>query len=110
MPSIPRLIAPVLLAAGLALTATSAFAAPAYALAKANVRSGPGAGYAVVDTLTKGEYVVVISCTTNWCNIHHIGPDGWVARTLLINPYYSTRPYYQFAPKTPAPGRSAPGR
>ena len=100
----------LLLAGGLVLGASAASAAPGHALADANVRSGPGSGYAIVDRLDMGEYVVVIKCLASWCAIHHIGPDGWVARSLLVNPYYSTRPYYQFAPKHPAPGRVAPGR
>lgn len=109
MPMLAQLSALVLVG-GLLLGASSAYAAPAHARVDANVRSGPGGGYAIVDTLEAGEYVVVIKCVGGWCNIHHIGPDGWVARSLLVNPYYSTRPYYQFAPKHPAPGRNAPGR
>jgi uncharacterized protein YraI len=65
-------------------------AAPGNALSNAAVRSGPGMGYATVDRLERGEYVIVIRCTANWCLIHHIGPDGWVSRKLLVNPYYST--------------------
>ena len=93
-------------AAGLLLGAGGALAAPGIASVNANVRSGPGTGYAVVDQLKKGEYVIVVSCGANWCNIHHIGADGYVARSLLYNPYYGSRAYYQFAPKHPQPGRS----
>ena len=97
----------LLLAAALGLAAGSgaALAAPGIASVNANVRSGPGTGYAVVDRLDKGEYVIVVSCGANWCNVHHIGKDGYVARTLLYNPYYGSRAYYQFAPKHPQPGR-----
>ena len=101
-----RLIVP-LLAAGLALTATAAIAAPGYANTKANVRSGPGTGYKVVDTLTKGEYVIVKSCGASWCKISHIGNDGYVSRSLVYNPYYGSKNFYQFAPKHPQPGRSS---
>lgn len=100
----PRLIAP-LLAAGFALTATAALAAPGIALVNANVRSGPSTGYSIVDTLTKGEYVIVKDCSLSWCTISHIGRDGYVARTLIYNPYYGSHSYYQFAPKHPQPGR-----
>ena len=100
----------LLIAAGFAFGTSAASAAPGHALAPANIRSGPGIGYAVVGTLAAGDYVVVLRCVAKWCAVHHIGPDGWVARSLLVNPYYSTRPYYQFAPKHPAPGRAAPGR
>ena len=104
MTIVSRLIGP-LLAAGLALTATAAIAAPGIASVAANVRSGPGTGYAVVDRLSKGEYVIVLSCGASWCKMHHIGNDGYVSRSLLYNPYYGSRAYYQFPPKTPQPGR-----
>lgn len=101
-----RLLAP-LMAAAIALSATAALAAPGTASVNANVRSGPGTGYAIVDRLTKGEYVIVKSCGASWCRISHIGNDGYVARTLIYNPYYGSRAFYQFAPKHPQPGRSS---
>ena len=100
-----RLILP-LLAVGLAFTTTAALAAPGTANANANVRSGPGTGYKIVDKLTKGEYVIVKSCGASWCLISHIGNDGYVARSLIYNPYYGSKGWYQFAPKHPQPGRS----
>jgi uncharacterized protein YraI len=93
--------------AGLALTTTGALAAPGIAAVNANVRSGPGTGFRIVDTLTKGEYVIVKDCGAGWCTISHIGKDGYVARTLLFNPYYGSQGYYQFAPKHPQPGRDS---
>lgn len=102
---LPRLLAPILIA-GLALTSTAALAAPGIASVKANVRSGPGTGYKIVDTLTKGEYVIVKSCGALWCAISHIGKDGYVSRSLIFNPYYGSKSWYQFAPKHPQPGRS----
>lgn len=101
-----RLIAPLLVAA-LVLSASAAAAAPGIANVNANVRSGPGTGYDVVDVLTAGEYVIVKDCGANWCTISHIGKDGYVARTLLHNPYYGSKGYYQFAPKHPQPGRDS---
>jgi uncharacterized protein YraI len=91
--------------AGLVLAPAAAFAAPGIANVAANVRSGPGTGYRVVDTLERGEYVIVKSCDRSWCLISHIGPDGYVSRSLLHNPYYGLKTYYQFAPKHPQPGR-----
>jgi uncharacterized protein YraI len=90
---------------GLVLAPAAAFAAPGIANVAANVRSGPGTGYRVVDTLERGEYVIVKSCDRSWCLISHIGPDGYVSRSLLHNPYYGLKTYYQFAPKHPQPGR-----
>jgi len=100
-----RLMAP-LLAAVVVLSAGAAMAAPGIASTAANVRSGPALGYKVVDQLEKGEYVIVKSCGGSWCLIGHIGKDGYVARTLLYNPYYGSRHYYQFPPKYPNPGRT----
>ena len=105
MIALPRLIAP-LLVAGLALTATAALAAPGRASATANIRSGPGTGYAIVDTLKKGDNVVVDKCGASWCKVRRAGPDGYVARTLLYNPYYGSRSFFQFPPPTPDPGRT----
>ncbi len=64
---------------GMAALATEATATTAL-----NVRTGPGAGFPVVDTLTPGEVVDVTECQSNgWCYITHPGPDGWVSSTYL---------------------------
>jgi len=66
------------------LLSTSAIAAEA--ISGANVRSGPGAGYQVVDTLASGESVTVTECAANgWCMISHSGTDGWVSARLLAD-------------------------
>ena len=104
MKFLPRMIAP-LLAAGIVLTASAALAAPGIAKGNINVRSGPGIGYSIVDRLKSAEYVIVLSCGASWCTVHNIGPDGYVSRALIYNPYYGTRAYYQFPPKDYAPGR-----
>jgi uncharacterized protein YraI len=106
MKTLPRLMLP-LLAAGFALAATAAIAAPGYASVKANVRAGAGTGYKIVDQLKKGEYVIVKSCGASWCLISHIGNDGYVSRSLIYNPYYGSKNFYQFPPKHPQPGRTS---
>jgi uncharacterized protein YraI len=109
MGNLVRTGAAVALAAGLVLGAGAAQAAPGHASVAANVRSGPGLGFHVVDVLHPGEYVIVLGCNASWCEIHHIGPDGWVARSLLYNPYYGSRHYYQFRPRDlNQPGRGVP--
>jgi len=109
-----RLFSKILPIAGvlLALTATAASAAPGITLAPASVRASPSVFSVIVATLKKGERVQVMSCTSRWCLVHRIGPDGYVARSLLVNPYYSTvRSYYQFPPKLlHQPGREQVGR
>ena len=46
-------------AAGFALAATAAIAAPGYASKVANVRSGPGTTYKVVDQLKKDLWALI---------------------------------------------------
>ncbi|MEO6014265.1 MAG: SH3 domain-containing protein [Devosia sp.] len=61
-----------------------AVAEAAQATASVNVRSGPGTGYGVVDTLYVGESVSVEECgSSGWCLIEHSGPDGWVSARYL---------------------------
>ena len=102
MSRIAHLTAALLVGAACAFAVSSALAAPGNATANANIRSGPGLGYGVVDTLETGEYVIVLDCGASWCEVHHIGADGWVYRKLLINPYYSTGSGkgYEFPPPT----------
>lgn len=71
--------------AGMSLVAgiVAAQAAPAIATSAVNVRSGPGIGYAVLDTLRAGEIVEVERCSGNWCFVQKSGPDGWVSRNYL---------------------------
>jgi uncharacterized protein YraI len=90
MPRFLRLITGAAVALCILIATSGAEAAPGHATAGANIRSGPGTEYGIVDRLDRGDYVIVIRCSTNWCLIHHIGPDGWVSRQLLVNPYYST--------------------
>ncbi|MBZ0216899.1 MAG: SH3 domain-containing protein, partial [Fimbriimonadaceae bacterium] len=69
---------------GVILTGSSAMATPATSNTALNVRTGPGTGFHVVDTLLPGEYVEVTECVSNgWCRIEHPGPDGWVSSNYL---------------------------
>ena len=105
MAFLSRTITAAVVAAGVLLTATTADAAPGKARLTTNIRSGPGTGYAVVDTLSPGDRVNVVSCGTNWCKVTRVGPDGYVARNRLYNPYYGSHFYFQFPPSTPSAGR-----
>ncbi|WDR05131.1 SH3 domain-containing protein [Devosia rhodophyticola] len=64
-------------------TTGAALAAAAVATTAVNVRSGPGTGYGIVDSLHAGETVDVEGCNGSWCKIQHIGPDGWVSGNYL---------------------------
>jgi uncharacterized protein YraI len=76
-----RTIVVLALAAGLAGPTTSL---ASEALTAVNVRSGPGSSFGVVDTLSQGEEVDVLSCrSSGWCAIEHDGPDGYVFSRYL---------------------------
>ena len=77
-----------LIAAGVAslavlATTIAASAAPAVATGNVNVRTGPGTGFRVVDTLRRGEHVDVQHCRGSWCYVEKRGPDGWVSANYL---------------------------
>lgn len=78
----------------LALGATAATAASAYASSTVNVRSGPGTGYDVVDVLRAGQRVEINSCKGTWCLIEQRGPNGWVNASYLNADRYNERDYY----------------
>lgn len=71
-------------ALALALFPAAAPADEAVATTHLNVRTGPGPGYARVDTLFPGEVVEMTECQpSGWCFITHDGPDGWVSSRYL---------------------------
>ncbi len=79
-------------AGALLLAGTAAAnAATAFASSSVNVRSGPGTGYAVVDTLRRGERVDVEFCRGVWCSVSKPGPDGWVNANYLTQDYRRDR-------------------
>lgn len=78
-----KLLGSGLAALAMIATTAAASAAPAYATSNVNVRSGPGTGYRVVDTLRRGEAVDVQYCRGSWCFIQKRGPDGWVSANYL---------------------------
>lgn len=86
MGRLQKLIATAAVAAmGILATAGAALAVDATARSALNVRSGPGPGHSIVDTLRAGERVDVRRCTASgsWCYITHSGPDGWVYARYL---------------------------
>lgn len=73
-----------LAAASILVSAGAAFAVEAEAKSAVNVRTGPGAGFGIVDQLTAGEVVEITECSPNgWCFVEHSGPDGWVSANYL---------------------------
>ncbi|MGJ8529561.1 SH3 domain-containing protein [Maritalea sp.] len=84
MKNIQTALSVIIATAALTASAGAAFATQAQSTTALNVRSGPGASFGVLDTLTPGENVEVNECAENgWCYIEHEGPDGWVSSTYL---------------------------
>lgn len=83
------------LAAGLLLgTAGAAAAAPAVVTGDLNLRSGPGTGYAVIDTMPAGATVNVLGCGGSWCRVVWGGTRGFASRSYLdrMGPVYAAEP------------------
>lgn len=110
MSALSRILVPALVAAGLAFTASAALASPGIARSAVAVHSAARSSSPIVDTLDKKEHVIVIKCSLYWCEIHHTGPDGFVLRSQLYNPFYGSKLYFQFPPVHPDPGRTTTGR
>lgn len=55
------------------------------ATARLNVRGGPGLDHPVLDTLDRGERVLINDCRGDWCRITHVGLDGWVFAPYLVS-------------------------
>jgi len=89
-----------------ALTAGAALAA--VATSSVNVRTGPGTGYGIVDTLRPGEFVNINGRSNGWCSVSKPGPDGWVSCAYLtggrvnvydgprVRDYPRYRDYYRY--------------
>src|SRR5687768_5169724 len=60
-----------------------ASAVPAVVETDLNVRTGPGPGYAVIDTMPAGASVEVIACYSGWCEVVWQGYDGFASRAYL---------------------------
>ena len=75
----------------------AAFADAARATTNLNVRSGPGTGYAVVDSLSPGEVIDARECSSGWCQV---GQDGWVsARYLAFDAPQRSEPSIIISPR-----------
>lgn len=87
---------------GVVVTAFTAGAAlAAVATSSVNVRTGPGTGYSVVDTLRPGEFVAIQDRAGGWCEVSKPGPDGWVSCAYLAGGRVNVMPrvyprYYRY--------------
>jgi uncharacterized protein YraI len=64
---------------------TAGVASAAVATASVNVRTGPGTGYRVVDTLRPGEQVAIVDRAGGWCAVDKAGANGWVSCGYLAS-------------------------
>jgi uncharacterized protein YraI len=72
------------LSAGVLLvSAGAASASPGRTTTDLNLRSGPGTGYAVIDTMPSGARVDIRGCSGSWCRVDFHGTTGWAAANLL---------------------------
>ena len=81
---LPNIAKATALGAG-ALLLSAGIASAAVATASVNVRTGPGTGYRVVDTLRPGQQVSIVDRAGGWCAIRQSGPNGWVSCAYLGN-------------------------
>ena len=121
-----KLLTSGLAALAIVVTTAAAMAAPAIATGNVNVRSGPGTGYSVIDTLRRGDRVDVQQCRGSWCYVEKRGADGWVSANYLasgggrpgwdngwdrpppprppvVNPYPPRPPHWNPRPPRPQP-------
>ncbi|MGH6725424.1 MAG: SH3 domain-containing protein [Pseudolabrys sp.] len=67
----------------LLLSAGVAAAAPATVTNDLNLRSGPGTGYGVIDTLPAGSSVDVLGCNGSWCRVATAEGTGFASGNFL---------------------------
>ncbi|MFN3658572.1 MAG: SH3 domain-containing protein [Pseudolabrys sp.] len=83
------------LAAGFVLASAGiAAAAPAMVTGDLNLRSGPGTGYSVIDTMPAGAAVNVLGCRGSWCRVGWGGTVGYASASYLGlgGPVYAAAP------------------
>ncbi len=101
-------IAAAISAAAVVFLPTVSMAAPAISSTAANVRSGPGTSYRVIDTLRSGESVDVQGCRSGWCFIEYDGGDseGFVSASLLRRGSATVEPNFNLSFNFPSGGIS----
>ena len=63
-----------------------------------NVRSGPGQNYEIVDTLSRGDEVIVVEQMRNWVRLEREGEvEGWVYRQFVHLPENFMQPLFSDA-------------
>jgi len=70
------------IAAGV-LLASAGLASAATVTNDLNLRSGPGTGYRVIETMPAGANVRVVSCGGSWCRVRWHGRVGYASASYL---------------------------
>lgn len=101
-------IAAAVSAAALVFLPAASMAASASASSTANVRSGPGTSFRVIDTLRAGESVDVQGCRSGWCFIEYDDGDseGFVSSSLLRSGSATVQPNFNLSFNFPNGGIS----
>lgn len=101
-------VAAALSAAAVVFMPAVSMAADATASTTANVRSGPGTSYRVIDTLRAGESVDVQGCRSGWCFIEYDDGDseGFVSASLLRRGSATIEPNFNLSFNFPSGGIS----
>jgi uncharacterized protein YraI len=73
-----------------------------------NLRSGPGTGYRVIDTMPAGSYVDVLGCTGSWCQVQFAGVTGYASASYLGGGGYAAAPVYAEPPIYSGPYYAGP--
>jgi uncharacterized protein YraI len=94
---------------GLLLLAGVGAADAAVVTGDLNLRSGPGTGYRVIDTMPAGSYVDVIGCTGAWCRVEFGGAVGYASASYLGGGgAYAAAPVYVAPPVYSGPYYAGP--
>ncbi len=94
------MIVRTLISAAGALLLSAGLASAATVSNDLNLRSGPGTGYRVIDTMPAGAYVNVIGCSGSWCRVNWHGRVGYASASYLGSGrgYYAPPPVYVAPP------------
>jgi uncharacterized protein YraI len=93
---------------GLLLIAGASAANAAVVSGDLNLRSGPGTGYRVIDTMPAGSYVDVLGCTGSWCQVQFAGVTGYASASYLGGGGYAAAPVYAEPPIYSGPYYAGP--
>ena len=84
--------------AAAALLASAAVASAAIVTNDLNLRTGPGTGYRVIDTMPSGARVRVLDCGGSWCRVSWHGITGYASASYLGGGAYAAAPVYVAPP------------